>query len=269
MPVFILPERGTEFPPPELANSEGLLAIGGDLSVTRVETAYRSGIFPWYQQLDTPILWWSPDPRFVLLPENLHIPHSLAKILKRGFFNFSIDRAFEAVMHGCAASRRTDGFTPQEESEAEFAEPDDDAEGFSPEGEPGCEYLPAECSCGKDDVEDFGHTWLGPNMMEAYLRLHKAGLAHSVEAWRNGELVGGFYGVTFGSVFFGESMFYVLPNASKAAFAWFMEVLKKRGCSMVDCQQNTAHLGRFGARDMTRLEFLARLAAAQKHENMF
>ncbi|MDR2821003.1 MAG: leucyl/phenylalanyl-tRNA--protein transferase [Desulfovibrio sp.] len=214
MPVYRLPDNGVAFPNPEYADSDGLLAVGGDLEPQRLIAAYSIGVFPWYNK-DSPPLWWSPDPRCILLPEEFHLPGSLARVLKKRVFSFTIDKAFSAVIHACAAPRRNgDG------------------------------------------------TWLTPEMIEAYITLHTLGVAHSVEAWRNGTLAGGLYGLALGTAFFGESMFYRVSNASKAAFAHLVRHLQKNGCTLIDCQQVTANLLRFGAKAVSRKEFGLRLSSA-------
>jgi leucyl/phenylalanyl-tRNA--protein transferase len=214
MPVYRLPETGVTFPSPFDAEPDGLLAVGGSLDPGRLVAAYCAGIFPWYHK-DCPLLWWSPDPRCILLPEEFHLPRSLARTLKAGVFTFSFDRAFDRVIRGCAAPRK-----------------------------------------------DQDSTWLLPEMIDAYTCLHELGLAHSVEAWRGGELAGGLYGVSLGKVFFGESMFFRYPDASKAAFAYLMDKLRKASFTLIDCQQETANLLRFGARSVPRMEFMRRLAKA-------
>lgn len=214
MPVYQLPETGVDFPDPFDAEPDGLLAVGGSLDPARLVAAYCAGIFPWYQD-DCPPLWWSPDPRCILLPEEFHMPRSLARTLKAGVFSFTFDQAFSQVLEGCAGLRR----------------------------------------------EQSG-TWLIPEMREAYVRLYDLGLAHSVEAWHNGQLAGGLYGVALGKVFFGESMFFRYPDASKAAFAYLVARLREASFSLIDCQQETANLLRFGARSVPRLEFMKRLGKA-------
>lgn len=200
------------FPDPVEADPDGLLAIGGDLSPQRLVAAYAHGIFPWYSK-GSPILWWSPDPRLVLFPQNLHVPASLKRTLNSGCFRFSLDQAFGQVIRACAAAPR----------------PDQDG------------------------------TWILPEMVQAYEALHALGIAHSAEAWLDGELAGGVYGVALGSAFFGESMFCAVSNASKALFATLVRWLGAQGCTLIDCQQTTAHLLRFGAQEIPRREFLARL----------
>ncbi len=212
MPVAWLDER-LRFPPVEHALPEGLLAVGGDLGLERLLLAYRNGIFPWYAPGE-PILWWSPDPRLVLLPGSLHVPRSLRRVLNRGRFRFTLDQAFVAVIHACAADRRQSG------------------------------------------------TWLVPEMISAYIRLHQAGYAHSLEVWREGRLAGGLYGVALGRCFFGESMFHRESDASKAGLVHLVRHLEAMGFSLIDCQVTTAHLVRFGARQMPRREFLDRLRRA-------
>lgn len=201
------------FPDPAEADPDGLLAIGGDLSPRRLVAAYASGIFPWYGE-NSPILWWSPDPRLALLPAELHVSRSLRRVLNSGRFRFSLDTAFSQVIRACARVPRP--------------------------GQKG--------------------TWIVPAMMDAYEELHALTLAHSAEAWLNGELVGGVYGVALGGVFFGESMFYTVPDASKALFATLVGWLRDRGCGLIDCQQTTPHMLRFGARELPRREFLRRVA---------
>ena len=208
MPVFTLTKRLT-FPPPHLAIKEGLLAVGGDLSVERLLLAYRSGIFPWYADGE-PILWWSPDPRLVLYPDELQISRSLQKVIKRKLFHITFDQDFEAVITACAEVKRSYG----------------------------------------------DGTWITDEMKSAYIALHNAGYAHSVETWQNDNLVGGLYGVAIGRVFFGESMFSRVSNASKVAFVTLVEKLKELNFILIDCQVRTDHLMRFGAREIPRKIFL-------------
>ncbi len=197
-----------QFPPPEKSD-DGLVAVGGNLSLGMLCSAYLQGIFPWFNEED-PILWWSPDPRFVLFPEELHIPKSLRRVLNQNVFEFSMDKAFESVISSCAAAKRV--------------------------GQKG--------------------TWIRPDMIEGYIALHKSGIAHSVEAYLDGKLAGGFYGVLIGSVFFGESMFTHVENASKAAFCTFVEAFRKAGGKLIDSQIYTDHIARFGGRNISRSAFL-------------
>ncbi len=220
MPVFRLSSELT-FPPPHLAIREGLLAVGGDLSIDRLALAYSQGIFPWYAE-DDPILWWSPDPRLVLYPPELHVSSSLRRLLKKDRFRFTLDTAFGAVIRGCAAVRGAD--------------------------HPG--------------------TWIVPEMITAYERLHAKGLAHSVEAWFEGELAGGLYGVSLGRTFFGESMFTRVSNASKAALVALIRNLQQAGFDLVDCQVTTPHLMQFGAREIPRTRFLKDLRRSLRHRTL-
>jgi leucyl/phenylalanyl-tRNA--protein transferase len=219
MPLFRLTEDHL-FPPPHYAEPDGLLAIGGDLCPKRILLAYRLGIFPWYSS-DSPILWWSPDPRLVLFPRELKISKSLRRVLKKKTFRVTFDHDFRGVIEGCADVRRKDG-----------------------EG-----------------------TWIVPEMIEAYHRLHELGYAHSVESWHEGELAGGLYGVALGRVFYGESMFARRTDASKAAFVHLVELLLQWKFSLIDCQVTTSHLRRFGAREIPRHEFLLHLAMALRAED--
>lgn len=201
------------FPPVTRALKEpnGLLCAGGGLSVDSIVTAYSRGIFPWYSD-DQPILWWSPDPRMVLFPEEFKVSKSLAKTVRSGKFDVHFDTTFEQVITACAAPRREDG-----------------------------------------------GTWIVEDMQRAYTALHKKGIAHCAESWRDGQLVGGLYGVALGRVFFGESMFTRETDASKVAFVTLMDKLKRDGFALIDCQQETRHLARFGARPIPRQEFVRRL----------
>ncbi len=209
------PDDPTLFPRPELAEPDGLLAVGGDLGPERMVAAYAQGIFPWFNE--PPYLWWSPDPRFILLPENLHIPRRLERVLHSGRFTLTMNEDFAAVCRGCAESPRP--------------------------GQKG--------------------TWITPEMQQAYGQLHKLGLAHSFEAWKDGELAGGMYGVCLGQAFFAESMFYREPEASKSALAAFARWFFGRGGQFIDCQQESAHMRRFGATTVPRETFLERLRTAR------
>ena len=204
---------GQDFPPlaQALSDPAGLLAAGGDLSPARLIAAYRQGIFPWYNAGD-PILWWSPDPRMVLLPDELRVPRSLAKLMRRQPYEIRVDSAFRAVMTACAQPRA---------------------------GQAG--------------------TWINADIIDAYTQLHALGVAHSVEAWQDGVLVGGLYGIALGRAFYGESMFARAPDASKSAFVHLVRQLQRWQFGMIDCQMNTAHLARFGAREIPRADFIARL----------
>ncbi|RQD57587.1 MAG: leucyl/phenylalanyl-tRNA--protein transferase [Desulfonatronovibrio sp. MSAO_Bac4] len=214
MSVFVL-TREPAFPHPSLADTDGLLAIGGDLSEKRLIQAYSLGIFPWYGP-GTPILWWSPEPRLILYHSQLHIPRSLRRTLNSGKFRISADTAFKEVVELCSRVSR-----------------------------PG------------------GHgTWILPEMIDAYVKLHDSGFAHSFEVWVESELVGGIYGVAIGKAFFGESMFYLKPDASKVALIHLSNYLEEHSFHFMDCQQTTRHMLRFGAREISRDKFLKELEPA-------
>jgi leucyl/phenylalanyl-tRNA--protein transferase len=214
MPVFQLSDS-LIFPPPALAREDGLLAVGGDLSVPRLLLAYQHGIFPWYSPGE-PILWWSPDPRLVLFPAEFHLAKRLARTIRQQVFSITFDTAFAQVIRACGQTRRKEG-----------------------QG-----------------------TWLDEDMIGAYCALHDQGHAHSVECRQNGELVGGLYGVALGGVFFGESMFSLVPDSSKVALAGLVERLKGWDFELIDCQVGTGHLQRLGAREISGAEFSSRLAEA-------
>ncbi len=206
MAIFII-DNELNFPPVNLAEKDGLLAIGGDLSVERLLSAYRDGIFPWYE--GEYILWWCPDPRFVLFPNELKIGKSIKPLLNRGEFDYTTNTAFKEVINHCKKTKRT--------------------------GQNG--------------------TWITKEVEYAYCRMHESGYAQSAEVWKNGELVGGLYGVKLGKVFFGESMFSKVSNASRFAFIRYVEQLKEEGVLLIDCQIYTEYLESFGARMISRAEF--------------
>ncbi len=202
------------FPPLEMALREpnGLLAAGGDLRPERLLAAYRHGCFPWYQE-GQPLLWWSPDPRTVLFPDELHVSRSLRKRMRHGDYRVTFDKAFAEVIQGCAGPRSyADG------------------------------------------------TWITTPMQDAYVRLHEMGVAHSVEVWQQGQLVGGLYGLAMGELFFGESMFSRATDASKVGFVTLVERLREWGFALIDCQMPTRHLESFGARSIPRAAFAEALA---------
>jgi len=207
MPIFTL-DKELVFPPAQLAEPDGLLAIGGDLSLERLLVAYRSGIFPWYE--GDHILWWTPDPRFVLFPHELRISKSMQVLFRKDAFEFTVDKAFEQVISSCKKITR----------------------------------------------RDQGGTWITDEVREAYINLHKNGYAQSVEVWQNGILAGGLYGVRLGKVFFGESMFSNVSNASKYAFIRYVNILSKQGVVLIDCQVYTEHLESLGAKMISRVDFV-------------
>jgi leucyl/phenylalanyl-tRNA--protein transferase len=201
---------GQDFPPLYKAFREpdGLLAIGGCLSKKRLLNAYRHGIFPWYNPGES-ILWWSPDPRLLLFPDNLIISRSLRKTLRKNIFSVTFDQSFKEVIAACAEPR-----------------------------------------------ENSAGTWITEDIKQAYNTLHKSGFAHSAEAWLDGELVGGLYGVALGRVFFGESMFHTRTDASKVVFATLVEQLKAWDFQLIDCQVHTKHLASLGAVNCDRSYFV-------------
>ncbi len=218
MPIFAL-DRSIIFPPVHLSEPDGLLAIGGDLSKERLLAAYRLGIFPWYEGAE--ILWWCPDPRFVLYPDELKVSKSMRSVIRKGDFRFTINKAFTEVITHCREVSR--------------------------QGQDG--------------------TWISHDVLNAYTLLHGEGYAHSAETWLDGQLVGGLYGIRMGKVFFGESMFSLVSNASKFAFINYVEELKSDGVAIIDCQVYTQHLESLGARMIPRVEFIETLKQLISHQN--
>ncbi|WP_216636839.1 leucyl/phenylalanyl-tRNA--protein transferase [Endozoicomonas ascidiicola] len=207
--LTLLADSNILFPDPEKALDEpdGLLAVGGNLSIDTLLQAYHKGIFPWFSE-DDPILWWSPGERMVLHPDQFHISKSLLKLLRKSKYQVTMDHDFSGVIHHCSTSRQRQ------------------------EG-----------------------TWITDEMMAAYIDLHRAGYAHSVEVWHEQTLVGGLYGVSLGSLFFGESMFSLQSNTSKIAFAALANQLHQWGFKLIDCQMHSTHLASLGAVTMPRQEF--------------
>lgn len=196
------------FPSVDLADENGLVAIGGDLSVERLLLAYKNGIFPWYNE-NEPIQWWSLDPRCVLYPTKLKISKSMKQVMQNGRFRFTSNKAFEQVIVSCKTVVR------------------------------------------KDELG----TWINNDIIEAYTKMHQLGYAISGEAWHEGKLVGGLYGIKLGKVFFGESMFSTQSNASKFAFIHLIQKLQLQGLELIDCQMKTDHMISLGAEMITRSSF--------------
>ncbi len=214
MPITYLTSK-LEFPSPHKANSDGIVAVGGDLSPQRILLAYQQGIFPWPHE-GFPLLWFSPNPRFVLEPSKAIIGRSLRKSMRRAPYTIRFDHAFTEVMKACSSTPRA----------------------------------------GQDS------TWITSEMITGYSALHQLGYAHSVEAYDGDKLVGGLYGISLGTVFFGESMFALAPDASKICFATLLQQLVKWNFTLVDCQSHTDHLERFGATFWPRRVFLTKLQEA-------
>ncbi len=205
-----------QFPNPEHSSEEGIVAVGGDLSVDTLLKAYSSGIFPWFSEHDPYPIWYCPEERMVLEPGKHKVSASMKQLLKKGNFIITFDTCFARVIDYCARVYR----------------------------------------------QDQGGTWITKDMQVAYIRLHETGFAHSLEVWQEKELVGGLYGVSLGGIFCGESMFSLVPNASKVAFIKLSEILNNQNFKLIDCQNYTPHLESLGASLITRIEFLSRLKTA-------
>lgn len=206
--IMIILSEELKFPPVKGGDEHGLLAIGGDLSVERLMLAYCKGIFPWYSE-GQPILWFSPDPRMVLFPDELRVTKSMRQVLNSGRFRITFNEAFNEVIGACKTIDRT----------------------------------------GQGQYD----TWITDDMKQAYIRLHEAGIAKSVEVWEGDELVGGLYGVEVGNIFCGESMFSKVSNASKVAL---IELVRSDHYQLIDCQIYSDHLASMGAREIAREVFL-------------
>ena len=205
-PILLPPGAPLYFPDPRRVADHGLLAVGADLSMPRLVLAYRNGIFPWFSPGEPP-LWWSPNPRGVLLPDEVHVSRSLGRQLRKGGFSLTWNKAFGPVIQACGALR--------------------------PEG-----------------------TWITRSMIRAYRALHRAGIAHSLEVWHEGELSGGIYGVQVGALFAAESMFHRRTGASKIALTALARTAARAGIRLIDVQFLTPHLRSMGATELTRDTYL-------------
>lgn len=210
MAVFQLDDK-LWFPDPHLGEEDGLVAVGGDLSIDRLLLAYSNGFFPWYSFRDENRLWFCPLQRFVIFPKEIHISHSMQQLIHQNRYQLTINKDFDGVISGCS--------TAQNRDEEEGA-------------------------------------WLGPDIIKAYTELHRQGFAASVEVWDRQRLVGGLYGVNLGRAFFGESMFSLVPNASKLALIHLARTLDARGGTIIDCQFETPHLRSMGGRHISYEEYI-------------
>ncbi len=203
------------FPPAELADGDGLICVGGDLTHERLLDAYQHGIFPWPIEPYGPMLWWSPDPRAIIELDQFHVARRLRRICRSGRFRITCNQCFTDVIRGCSVAQ-----------------------------------------------DRRGETWLTDEMIDAYVRLHESGAAHSVEAWHEEQLAGGVYGLALGGMFAAESMYYAVRDASKVALVYLVAHLSARGYRLLDIQQLTSHTRRMGASEIPRREYLDRLSAA-------
>lgn len=210
MAVFQLDDK-LWFPDPHLGEDDGLVAVGGDLSVDRLLLAYSNGFFPWYSFRNENRLWFCPLQRFVIFPNEIHISHSMQQLIHQNRYKLTMNKDFDGVIRGCS--------TAQNRDEEEGA-------------------------------------WLGPDIIKAYTELHCQGFAASVEVWDGQRLVGGLYGVNLGRAFFGESMFSLVPNASKLALIHLARTLDTRGGTIIDCQFETPHLRSMGGRHISYEEYI-------------
>jgi len=193
---------------------EDICFISGDIDLDILYSAYKQGIFPWFNEDEgEPVLWQSPEQRFVIFPDTFHVSKSIDKFLKKTPYTYTTDQTFEEIMRNCAAQERP--------------------------GQNG--------------------SWIGPMMIDAYKKLHEAGMAHSYEVWHGDQLVGGFYGVMNGKVFHGESMFTIEPDSSKSAFVLFARDFFANGGKMIDCQCETENMKRYGGINISRDEYLEKL----------
>ena len=226
MAVFQL-DSDLWFPDPHLGEEDGLIAVGGDLSVDRLILAYSNGFFPWFSYRDQKEpLWFCPLKRFVIFPSEIHVSHSMRQLIHKDMYRITVNKDFAGVLQGCATAQNRN----------------------SEEG-----------------------AWLGPDIVKAYTELHRQGFAASIEVWEKpqsdgsevsenpqspGRLVGGLYGVTLGSSFFGESMFSLVPSASKLALIFLARQFEKLEGNLIDCQLETPHLRSMGGRFIPYEEYL-------------
>ena len=217
-----------DFPNPQLADQDGLLAQGGNLNIHTLLSAYQQGIFPWFNE-NQPILWWSPDPRLILYTAEMYVSRSLNKTIRSKRFSITCGLAFKQVIEQCSQPR-----DPIHADSFEKNQP---------------------------------QTWITPSMKEAYIDLHDKGYAQSIECWKDNQLVGGLYGVTIAGMFFGESMFSKVSDSSKVSLYYLCKFLKKNGTTWLDCQVDSNHLSSLGAVNVSRNEFLHMIKKQQKSPN--
>lgn len=230
--VPLLTPDPSYFPALESAHDTGLLALGGDLSPQRLLTAYQKGIFPWYTE-NQPIMWFSPNPRAILNLSDLKISQSLKKSIKNGGFVVKADTNFSSVISACRAPRDL------------------------------------QIKLGEVEAEHDTDTWITPDLMDAFHKLHTLGYAHSIESYIDDRLVGGLYGLSIGRAFFGESMFHTQSDASKIALVGLVSFLKSKEFSFIDCQVYSDHLGSLGAKTIPRYEFVGLLKIARVYPTLF
>ncbi len=206
------------FPNPRWGEESGLVAVGGDLSVNRLLLAYSNGFFPWYAyHMEREIHWYCPLDRYVIFPNEIHISHSMRQLLKKHKYEITVNQDFDGVIHGCSTAQGRN-----EESGA----------------------------------------WLGPDIITAFTELHRLGFATSIEVWetpKDGQerrLVGGLYGVTLGKAFFGESMFSLVPNASKLALIYLAQFMLQMGGCFIDCQFETPFFVSMGGRYISYEQYM-------------
>ncbi len=216
-------KRKIVFPPIDDATEDGLVAVGGDLEVDTLVEAYRQGIFPWPISVEFPLAWFSPDPRGVIFLDELHLPRSFEKFLKKNPFKVTFNQKMKEVILECARVPR--------------------------KNQPG--------------------TWITPDIIKGYEKLHQEGLAYSVEVWNEDTLAGGLYGVTMGEFCSGESMFMKEDNASKVALWTLLQHLKAKGLRFLDTQMVTPVVEQFGGKYIEREEFLDMLEELNWDKKIF
>lgn len=204
-------DHATEFPDPRYGNKDGFYAVGGKISPESLAKAYPMGIFPYYAFRREPVIWWAPQERFVIFPNEIHVSHSMRNMMNKNRYRCTINEAFPEVIAGCA------------------------------------------CTDKRIEDED---AWLGPDLVDIWLELDEMGLAKSVEVWEDDVLVGGLYGFTCGRAFIGDSMFSLVPNASKLAMIHLARHMEAMGGGIIDCQLETPHLKSMGARYISYDEYL-------------
>ena len=204
-------DHATEFPDPRYGNKDGFYAVGGKISPESLAKAYPMGIFPYYAFRREPVIWWAPQERFVIFPNEIHVSHSMRNMMNKNRYRCTINEAFPEVIAGCA------------------------------------------CTDKRIEDED---AWLGPDLVDIWLELNEMGLAKSVEVWEDDALVGGLYGFTCGRAFIGDSMFSLVPNASKLAMIHLARHMEAMGGGIIDCQLETPHLKSMGARYISYDEYL-------------
>jgi leucyl/phenylalanyl-tRNA--protein transferase len=213
------------FPPVDLADEHGILAVGGTLEPGILIEAYSKGIFPWPIPEYNAIPWFCPPERAILFFNSFILHSRTARRIRNSEFSYACNTAFREVIEACSSpvNRRY-----------------------------------------KNRRESRHASWITEEMKDAYTVLHELGYCHSIEVFYKKDLVGGLYGVSIGKSFAAESMFYRMNDASKAALHALIQVLSSQGGTFIDCQELNPHLESLGVYEISRDDFMVLLEKARE-----